>query len=401
LRTKNNLDLGLFFACVFLILFGLMMISSVSVYESFQLTSLFVKKGISGYTEASNDFYLWRHFWHVIIALPVMYMFSKIPYQFYKKIALPSFVLSLVLLVLVLIPELSNDYGSAKSWLNLPFLPSIQPSEIAKLSLIFYLSLWMDKKINAITSLKEGFLPFLVLLFVLVLLIGLQPDFGAVLVITFIAGTIFFVAGGNLFHIFAGVFVATLSAWPVVLSHHYIKIRLLSFLDPSVDPQGAGYQIKQALLTIGSGKLFGVGFGKSVQKFGYLPEVQGDTIFSVAAEELGFIRITFIILIFLFIAIKGYTISLKTNDRFAKLLATGISSWIFFQAMINVGVNMAVLPLTGITLPFISYGGTSLLTMAISAGILLNISRYAEKNTSIGVQWGRVRRPHNAINRYF
>ena len=385
--NRGEIDKGLAFAIIGLIIFGLVMISSVSVYESFQLTSLFVKKGLA--ESASNDFYLWRHLAHVIIAIPLLFFISRIPFAFWKKIAAPLFGISIVLLVLVLIPALSNDYGSAKSWLNLPFLPSIQPAEIAKMALILYLAIWMDKKIQVITTFKEGFLPFVVLLSVLVLLIGAQPDFGAVLVISFIAGSIFFVAGGNLIHIILGGFLASLFAWPVILSNEYIRVRMLAFLDPSIDPQGAGYQIKQALITIGSGEWWGVGFGKSVQKFGYLPEVQGDTIFSVAAEELGFIRITLVLLIFLFIAWRGYKIAMNAPDRFSTLLATGITSWIFFQAMVNIGVNMAVLPLTGVTLPFISYGGSSLLTMVFASGILLNISRHTKKSSNMNVKVSR------------
>jgi len=395
-QQQGNIDKGLFIAFIILIVFGLIMISSVSVYESFQLTSIFVKKGLQ--EVASNDFYLWRHLLHVVIAIPTLWVISLIPYTLWKKIALPLFVISLVLLVLVLIPQLSNDYGSAKSWLNIPFLPSIQPAEIAKIGLILYLSIWMDKKLQAITSFKEGFLPFVVLLSIFVILIGAQPDFGSILVIGFITASIFFVAGGNVLHIFVGGIFASLFSWPVILSNEYIRTRMLAFLDPSIDPQGAGYQIKQALITIGSGQWWGLGFGKSIQKFGYLPEVQGDTIFSIAAEELGFIRILIILALFLFIAWRGYLISINAPDRFSRLVATGITSWIFFQAIINIGVNIAVLPLTGVTLPFISYGGSSLLTVTFVAGVLLNISRYV-KDSSLGVQWRGVRRPSNSIYR--
>ncbi|MBT4936429.1 putative lipid II flippase FtsW [Candidatus Peregrinibacteria bacterium] len=380
--AKGEIDKTLAFALGGLILFGLILISSVSVFESFQLTSIFVKKGIAD--APSNDFYLWRQAAHVLIAFPLMWFISQIHYGFWKKMALPLFGVSILLLFLVLIPSLSNDYGSAKSWLNIPYLPSIQPSEIAKLALIFYLAIWMDKKVQAITSFKEGFLPFVVLLSVLVALIGAQPDFGAVLVIACIAGSIFFVAGGNILHIIFGGLLASLFAWPVILSNEYIRIRMLAFLDPTIDPQGAGYQIKQALITIGSGEWWGVGFGKSVQKFGYLPEVQGDTIFSVAAEELGFIRILLMFLLYLFIAWRGYKIAMNAPDRFSTLLATGITSWIFFQSMINIGVNMSVLPLTGVTLPFISYGGSSLITLVIAAGVLLNISRYSKESSRHG-----------------
>ena len=396
MKKLGDVDKGLAFALIGLILFGLMMISSVSVYESFQLTSIYVKKGLQ--EAPSNDFYLWRHLAHVVVAIPLLWFVSRIPYQVYRKFALPLFAVSIVMLVMVLIPYFSNDYGSAKSWLNIPFLPSIQPAEVAKVGLIFYLAIWMDKKVQAITTFKEGFLPFVVLLSVLVALIGAQPDFGAVLVMSFIAGSIFFVAGGNLLHIILGGFLASLFAWPVILSNEYIRVRMLAFLDPSIDPQGAGYQIKQALMTIGSGEWWGVGFGKSIQKFGYLPEVQGDTIFSVAAEELGFIRIALILGLYLFIAYRGYRIAMGAPDRFSQLMATGITSWIFFQSMVNIGVNMSVLPLTGVTLPFISYGGSSLLTTTFAAAVLLNISRYAKKTTpAVGAMRRGVRRASHTV----
>jgi cell division protein FtsW len=211
--------------------------------------------------------------------------------------------------------------------------------------------------------------------------------------------SLFFIAGGNLLHIFFGTFIASLFAWPVVLSHEYIRLRLLSFLDHTIDPQGAGYQIKQALMTIGSGQWFGVGFGKSVQKFGYLPEVQGDTIFAIASEELGFVFIVLFISLFLFIAFKGYMVALRAPDRFSKLLATGVTSWIFVQSFLHISVNLAIFPLTGVTLPFVSYGGTSLLIMAFASGVLLNISRYASKEDSLFTEWRGVRRSHHTINR--
>ena len=391
----QTVDKLLLFSLIGLILFGVIMISSVSVYESFQLTQIFVKKGIAD--APSNDFYLWKHVQHVMLAIPLLIAISFIPYTFWRSVAVPMFVLSLVLLVLVLIPELSNDYGSAKSWLNLPYLPSVQPSELAKLGIIFYLAVWMDKKVQKITTFKEGFLPFVVLLSLFVILIGAQPDFGAVLVIGFIAGSIFFVAGGEVLHIIFGGVLASLFAWPIVLTNEYIRVRLLSFIDPSIDPQGAGYQIKQALITIGSGEWFGVGFGHSVQKFGYLPEVQGDTIFSIAAEELGFVRILLIFVLYIFIAWRGYNIARNAPDRFSTLVATGITTWIFFQSMINIGVNMAVLPLTGITLPFISYGGSSLLTLTVAAGVLLNISRYAQVKNNSHTSRRRNRWAHNPM----
>jgi cell division protein FtsW len=169
---------------------------------------------------------------------------------------------------------------------------------------------------------------------------------------------------------------------PVILTKKYIKNRFLAFLDPSTDPLNIGYQIKQALIAVGKGGWFGAGFGKSVQKFGYLPEVQSDTIFAAIAEEFGFIRTLCFLAIFLYIAYRGFRIAKKAPDDFSRLVAVGITVWLVGQSLINIAVNLSLLPLTGLTLPFVSYGGTSLITAFIALGILLNISRYADTATA-------------------
>ena len=376
------------------------MISSVSVYESYQLTESLTKRGIM---EAPvNDFYLWRDFRNVLIAIPLMFLVSFLHFRLWKHLALFLFVSSLIMLILLFLPGFGADYGTARSWLNIGPLPSIQPSEIAKLSLILYLAIWMEKRTQAVESFEEGFLPFVVLLIPIAALIAAQPDFGSLLVISFIAGIMFFIAGGSMMHILLGGTLSGLVAFPIILSNEYIKNRFLAFLDPSVDPLGVGFQVKQSLISVGSGQWWGVGFGQSIQKFGYLPEVQSDTIFSAAAEELGFIRIVLLIGAFMFIAFRGYKIAEHAPDRFSMLVAAGITSWFTFQVLINIGVNIALLPLTGITLPFVSYGGSSLFMNAIAAGILLNISRYTSHNSSLsyasprsgGRIWG-TRRPRS------
>jgi cell division protein FtsW len=227
-----------------------------------------------------------------------------------------------------------------------------------------------------------------------VVLLAMQPDFGSVLVIAVIAASMFFAAGGSPVHIMGGALMAAAMAYPIIMSKEYIRNRFLTFLNPELDPLKIGFQIKQALIAIGSGGLFGVGFGKSIQKFGYLPEVQGDTIFAAAAEELGFIRICFLVAAYIFIAYRGYRIAGNAQDRFSMLIATGITSWFAFQAIINMGVNLAILPLTGLTLPFISYGGSSLMVTMLAAGILLNISRYAETGANFANR-RRIRRTYH------
>lgn len=369
------------------------MISSVSVYESYQLTSDMVSQGYMN--EPTNSFYFWRHFWRAMFSIPVWIFAIYFPLKFWKKAALPMFIIAWLLLVALFMPGIGANYGTSTSWINIPFLPSVQPAEIVKISLIFYLAVWMEKRQELVRSFQYGFIPFTVLLSMVVVLLAMQPDFGSVLVISVIAASMFFAAGGSVLHIFAGGLLAAFMAYPIIMSKEYIRNRFLAFLNPDLDPLNIGFQIKQALIAIGSGGFFGVGFGKSIQKFGYLPEVQGDTIFAAAAEELGFFRITFLVLAYAVIAFRGYKIAMHAKDRFSMLIAIGITSWFTFQAIINMGVNLAILPLTGLTLPFVSYGGSSLITTMLAAGILLNISRYAEDTSGV-VSRRRIRRPYTA-----
>lgn len=389
---KSSIDIPLAIVFFSLLIFGIIMISSVSVFQSYQLTSGMVADGLL--KEPSNSFYLWRHFWRALISIPIWIFAIYFPLNFWKKAALPLFVVSIFLLIALFLPGIGANYGSSTSWINLPFLPSLQPAEFAKLGLIFYLAVWMEKRQELVRSFQYGFIPFTILLSSVVVLLAMQPDFGSVLVIAVIAASMFFAAGGSPLHIMAGGLLAAAMAYPIIMSKEYIRNRFLTFLNPDLDPLNIGFQIKQALIAIGSGGFFGVGFGKSIQKFGYLPEVQGDTIFAAAAEELGFIRISFLVLAYLIIAYRGYRIAGNAEDRFSMLIATGITSWFAFQAIINMGVNLAILPLTGLTLPFVSYGGSSLIINMLAAGILLNISRYAETGTSFANR-RRIRRAYH------
>jgi len=388
---NRSFDIPLAVVFLSLVLFGVVMVSSVSVYESYQLTSGLAQKGIL--SEPTNSFYLWRHILRVAISIPLCTLIIYLPLSIWKRLALPLFVVSIALLVVLFLPGIGANYGTSTSWISLPFLPSLQPAEFVKLGLVFYLAVWMEKRQELVQSFQYGFIPFTILLSMVLVLLALQPDFGSVLVISIIAVAMFFAAGGNIFHIFAGALLASVLAYPIIMSKAYIRNRFMVFFDPTLDPLNISFQIKQALIAIGHGGLFGVGFGRSVQKFGYLPEVQGDTIFAAAAEELGFIRIVFLLLAYLFIAYRGFKIANRAPNRFAMLVAIGITSWFVFQTIINIGVNLSLLPLTGLTLPFVSYGGSSLVANMIGAGILLNISRYAEvpTGTSYRRRLGRAR----------
>lgn len=371
------MDKSLAFVIIWIALFWMVMVSSVSVYTSYLLTSSQVARWLSD--NISNSFYLIRNVIYFIISLPVFFIASRIPYTFWKKTASWFFLIAIFLLILVFIPWLTNEYWTSQSWLNIPFLPSIQPAEVMKVALIFYFSLWLESKTNKISTLKHWFAPFAILIFLIVLLLGLQPDFGSVLVISCIAWSMFFVAWWNLWHIFWALIIWVVAATPVILTHEYIRNRFAAFINPDFDTGWAWYQIKQALITIWSWQWFWVWFWQSVQKFWYLPEVQWDTIFAIAAEELWFIRMVLFILCYLFIAYKWYQIANKAPDRFSMLLATWITSLIIFQSFINIWVNTAILPLTWLTLPFVSYWWSSLITMMFAAWILLWISRYTHK----------------------
>lgn len=376
------MDVLLLGITIVLTLFGLAMISSVSVFESYQLTQRLTLQGLRD--GPSNSFYLWRSFRHVLFGFGAMGITMLIPYRLWQKLAFPLFVATLLLLVALFIPGLRAEWGTSQSWLRMGPL-SMQPSELLKLTLVFYLALWLQKRTQLISTWKDGFVPFATLLSLSTILVALQPDLGSFLVLSSIAVVMFFVAGGNIFHVLLGGTMAGILGLPLILQKEYIRNRFRAFLNPE-DPafsETIGFQIKQALIAIGSGGAFGVGYGKSVQKFGYLPEVQADTIFAAMAEELGFLRLLIILTMFGMFIWRGYRIAREAPDRFGFLVATGITTWIAFQTILNIAVNLALFPLTGITLPFISYGGSSLLSLLIAVGVLLNISMYSTEAAAV------------------
>ncbi len=362
LSTIRRMDLLLLGVTVVLTFFGLAMIASVSVFKSYQLTQ-------------TNSLYLWKSSINIIVGFGVMGLTALLPYRFWEKWAKVLYMGSIGLLLLVFLPGFHEDFGSAQSWLNVG-TRSFQPSELLKLTFIVYLSVWLQKREQFIATFQEGFIPFGILLILSTFLVAIQPDLGSFLVLASIGATMFFIAGGNLFHLALGASAAALVGLPLILQKEYIRNRFFAFLfpdDPSIR-ETIGFQIKQALIAIGSGGFFGVGYGKSIQKFGYLPEVQADMIFSAMAEELGFVRMLIVLALYTVLVYRGYRTARLAPDRFGFLLATGITTWIAVQTAINMGVNLGIFPLTGLTLPFISYGGSSLIGLMAAVGILLNIS---------------------------
>jgi cell division protein FtsW len=376
-------------------LFGLAMIASVSVYQSYQLTQRFVDSGM--WLAPSNAFYLWRSFIHMLAALIALGVTSIIPYHFWQKHARTLFLLNMGLLLTLFLPGIGNQYGTARSWLQFGFF-TLQPSEFLKITLVFYLAVWLQKKESSIATFQEGFLPFVMLICVSTFFVAIQPDLGGFLVFSVVSSVMFFVAGGNVLHLFLGAGAAGVLGLPVILSKDYIRDRFTVFFhilfrpDDIANREGIGFQVYQALIAIGSGGMFGVGYGKSIQKFGYLPEVQSDTIFAAMAEELGFLRLLIVLSLYGIFIYRGFRIARNAPDRFGLLVATGITTAIAFQTLLNICVNLSLFPITGLTLPFISYGGSSLLTTLAGVGILLNISMHSTEDAA--PERRRVRQTH-------
>ncbi|TAK95845.1 putative lipid II flippase FtsW [Patescibacteria group bacterium] len=310
--------------------------------------------------------------------LVLFYLAQRTPYQVWKRWAVPFFLGSLVLLALVFFPGIGLKAYGANRWIQLGSF-SFQPSEMAKLAIIIYLAAWVESRGRKnIRDFIEGLLPFLGVLAIIGFLILEQPDMGTVGVITLIAFSIFFAAGARVAHLAAIAGAGIVGLYALIKFEPYRLNRLLTFLDPGVDPQGIGYHINQALIAIGSGGILGVGLGQSRQKFNYLPEPVGDSIFAIVGEELGFFGASLVLALFILIAVRGFRVARRAPDEFGKFLAVGITAWIVFQAFMNIGAITGIIPLTGVPLPFISYGGTSLVFLLTASGVLVNISKQAK-----------------------
>lgn len=352
-----------------LIAFGLIILSSASSVISQEKL------------DQSNYFLKHQLFYSLPLALIFFIICQRINYQFWKRIAFPLMVASLILLALVFVPGIGSESG-AKRWIYLGF--SVQPFEIVKLTFIIYLAALLSRtravsevrKEEISQIIRESIVPFIVVIGTISLLVFFQPNMSALVMAFLIAGLLYFLAGARLSYLAALSVLALAGFFALIKLAPYRMKRLTVFLHPEMDPQGIGYQINQALLAIGSGGLFGLGFGHSIQKWKYLPEVIGDSIFAIAAEEFGLIGAGLIVVFFVVLAWRGFRIAKNSADRFGYLLTGGITGWLFFQAFINIAAISGLIPLTGIPLPFISYGGTALIISSVGAGILVNISKY-------------------------
>lgn len=347
-----------------LIIFGLVILSSASVVisqEAFKESYYFLKHQL---------------FYSLPLGLLCFFVFQRISYKHWQKFAFPLLLISLFLLALVFIPGIGYGYGEVKRWINLGFF-SLQPIELTKLALILYLAaLLSKKKENYNQTIKESLIPFLIISGIISLLVLLQPNMSALVLIILIAGFIYFLAGLKISYLLTMGGLALAALFALIKTVSYRVHRLTVFLHPEIDPQGIGYQINQALLAIGTGGLFGLGLGHSIQKWKYLPEVIGDSIFAIVAEELGLVGAGLLVVLFVLLAWRGLRIAKNAPDRFSYLLAGGITSWLSLQAFINMAAISGLIPLTGMPLPLVSYGGSTMVISLVGLGILVNISKY-------------------------
>ncbi len=362
---KKRPDFWLAILVFILSFFGVIMVYSASVVISDQLyhyNSYFLNKQITAFAVG-------------IVAWVICY---NIDYKYWNKFAGWMLGITLFFLVAVFIPGIGRQLEGAARWIHVgPIF--FQPAEFIKLTFIIYLSAWLAKKGAAVKDFKRGFLPFILITGLIIFLIMCQPDMGTMTVIALSAVTIFFASGANISHMIIGIAAAAGAFWLLIKTSTYRLQRFLVFLNPGSETLGASYHINQALVAIGSGGLLGLGFGMSKQKYLFLPQAQTDSIFAIITEELGFLRAMLVIIAFILIAWRGYRIAKNAPDAFSRLLAVGITSWIVFQAIINIGAMTGLLPLTGVPLPFISYGGSSLVVLLAAVGILMNISKQSTK----------------------
>lgn len=360
---KSNPDLILIIATLSLLSIGLIMVYSASaIWADFKFDDSF--------------FFAKRQMLFAGVGVVAMFFIMNIDYWTWRTWAKVLIIVCFVLLVAVLIPGIGMERNGSRSWIGVGAF-SIQPSEFMKIAMIIFLAKFLSERQKLITSFKKGLVPSLSLVFLAFGIIMLQPDLGTGTVMVGTCIVMIFISGARISH-FVGLGLLGVAGFVgLVLSAPYRIKRITSFMDPWQDPQDSGFQIIQSLFAIGPGGLFGLGLGQSRQKFFYLPEPQTDFIFAIVSEELGFIGGSLVILLFALLLWRGIRIAMGAPDLYGSFLAVGIIAMVAIQVMINIGVVTGLMPVTGITLPFLSYGGSSLTLMLMAIGVLLNISRYS------------------------
>ncbi len=385
-RRQGRVSLSLSAAVVGLVAIGVVMVYSASNVRALLSADDPARYGIQQATWA-------------VLGLSAMFVVSRIDVRLLRVFAIPLYWLCLVLLVLVLIPGIGSEAGGSRRWLVIPFVGGFQPAELAKLAIVVYLAHWLDRRGTAARGLRNGLIPFALLVLPGFLLIALEPDLGTAGVYIAAATAVFFMSGISLLALGSILSAALAVTILFVSSTPYQMIRIQTFLNPERDPLGAGYNALQALMALALGGLLGLGLGASRQKFLYLPAPSTDFIFAIIGEEWGLIGTLAVLGLFVVIAVQGYRIARAAPDTFSGLLAAGLTTWLVVQACINMMVVTALLPITGIPLPFVSYGGTAVIINLVAVGILLSISRHTQMGSIFdaigGIGWrnGRAHLP--------
>ena len=326
-----------------------------------------------------------RHLTWLTIGAVALVVTVSVDYRRWRTLALPLLVVSAGLLVLVLVPGLGLEVNGARSWIGVGSL-TLQPSEIAKLALILFVAELLSRRSAAIADSRLTLRPVLVVAGVIALLVMLQPDLGTTMVLGALVLALLYVGGVPLMKLGATAAIGGGMALFLALRKDYRRDRLLAFLDPSADPERIGYQITQSLTGVASGRLTGVGLGASRAKWGFLPNAHTDFIFAIIGEETGLVGALVVVALFLSFAVLGVRAALHAPDRFGTLVAAGITAWVVSQALVNIGGVVGLLPITGLTLPYVSFGGTSLVVTMAATGILLNIARAGRAKAPIDLR---------------
>jgi cell division protein FtsW len=360
----RNVRVNLFTITVILICIGIVMIysaSSIYAWEKYQ----------------DSFFFLKRHISFIALGILLTFLVMSVDYRKFRRFAKPVLILSLLLLVLVLIPGIGREISGARRWFRFKLI-SFQPSELAILAIIIYLADFIHRKGDMVRTLWKGFVPQMLVLGLMVLLILMQPDLGTALAIGIVVFIMLFIAGVRLTYLLSLILASLPLLYILIFSVPYRRMRIITFLNPWLDPKGSGFQIIQSQISLGSGGILGVGLGHSKQKLFYLPAAHTDFIFSIIGEELGLLGTIAVIILFIIFIQQGLKIVKNAPDKFGYFLSLGLVLMVSLKAIINIGVSCGIFPTKGLPLPFISYGGSSFIFDMVSVGILMNIARTGE-----------------------
>jgi cell division protein FtsW len=376
--SRRKPDYPLLTVVGILVPIGLVMVYSASFVDAYQ-------------NHENQIYYLFRQLAGAILGTIALLVAQRIDYRFWRKYSVHLIGATLLLLLVVLIlPSSITEVNGARQWIRLGVF-SMQPSEIAKLAMVVYFADWLSRRGSKLGNVSYSLVPFAVMLGVVCGLVMLEGDLGTTIVLVIIAGTVYFTAGANPLHILGAAAIASGAFWAMVKIAPYRQSRIAAWLDPFAYYQDAGWQPMHGLYALGSGGLFGVGLGQGRQKFLWLSQAHTDAIFAVIGEEFGMLGTLFVVGCFLVIAYRGLRIAARAPEPFAALLATGLTAWLVFQALINMAVVTTLLPFTGLTLPFLAYGSTSLVMCMVATGILLSISRHTVDRPRTEITAGALR----------